>query len=76
MIDHLKTMPVEEFQTFLDRLELMDSSQAAAYLKLSPATLRNPKNKYKKLGVKIGQYWFWRRGVLAELIKEKADGNL
>lgn len=61
MIKQLKTMPVDELQNLLDRLGLMDSIQAATFLGLSPATMRNPRNQYKKFSISIGQYLFWRK---------------
>lgn len=59
-VNNLISMPVEELQVILNGL-LVDSWDAAQYLRLSPATLRNPKNNYFKMSVKIGQYRFWRR---------------
>ena len=80
MTTKFQSMPVEEFQSFLSRLDLLDSWQAAQFLELSPATLRNPKNKYFKFSVKIGQYRFWRREDLIEMkkwyIARKMDGHL
>lgn len=59
-MNDLTTMPVEELQALLNGL-LVDSWDAAQYLRLSPATLRDPKNKWHKHSVKIGQYNYWRR---------------
>lgn len=67
-MEKLKSMPTEELQALLSGLELMDSFQASEYLGLKPATLRNPKNRYKNLGVKIGQYWFWRKGDIIKMM--------
>jgi hypothetical protein len=64
MIEQMKSMPIEELQFLLNRLELLDSIQAANFLELSPATLRNPKNIYRKSSIKLGQYLFWRKGDL------------
>lgn len=53
-------MPVGELQALLNGL-LVDSWDAAKWLNLKPATLRNPKNKYYKYSIKLGQYRYWRR---------------
>lgn len=68
MTTKFQSMSVEEFQSFLNRLNLLDSWHAAQFLELSPATLRNPKNKYYKFSVKIGQYRFWRREDLEKML--------
>lgn len=60
MIDKLTKLPVEELEAPLNGL-LIDSWTAAKWLNLKPATLRNPKNKYYKLSIKIGQYRYWRK---------------
>lgn len=60
MIKQLQTMPVEDLQALLNGL-LVDSWTAAQWLRLKPATLRNPRNRYYKHSIKIGQYRYWRK---------------
>ena len=54
-------------QDELDKMELLDSTQAAEYIGVKPASMRSPTSRFKKLGVKIGQYWFWKKADLNEL---------
>ena len=72
-------MTIDELQDMINDLQLLDSSQAANYLGLKPATMRNPKNNYLDLSIKIGQYRFWRKEDLgifatAKLIRKTLDG--
>lgn len=60
LITRLQKLTIEELGTLLDGL-LLDSWGTARWLRLSPATLRNPKNKYLEHSLKIGQYRYWRR---------------
>jgi len=51
----------QEITKFIEPLGLMDSVEAAKFLGVKPQTMRANTSKYKRWGVKIGRYWFWRK---------------
>lgn len=66
-LEQLRSMPLDELKLTINWIDLMDSAQAARFLDVSQAAMRSPKGRYQKLGLKIGQYWFWRRVDLLSL---------